>query len=309
MSRVLVNDTRCLRPSAAAASVVRREERTGWVFALPASALLVLLYLIPMLTLLVLSLTDYELGAVQLKWVGLNNFARAFEDAVFVRAFRNTLLYVALVLPGGVLLGLGAALLVHARTRTRSLYEVIYFLPVTSTLIAMATVWQFMLHPKLGPVNALVASLGGTPLAFLSEPALIIPTLAAIGIWQLVGFNMVLFLAGLSNIPGELYDAAAVDGAQHPVDRFVRITWPMLGPTTLFVLVTTSISAFKVFDTVAVLTQGKGSSEVLLYAMYLEGFQYFKMGYAAALTLLFLAFILLLSSLQTARLERRVHYT
>jgi len=308
MTRMQGLQTRRPLLSAAAASVVRREERTGWAFALPASALLALLYLVPVLTLLIMSLTDYELGAVQLKWVGLDNFARAFDDAVFVRAFRNTLLYVALVLPGSVLLGLGAALLVHARTRTRSLYEVIYFLPVTSTLIAMATVWQFMLHPKLGPVNALIAALGGTPLAFLSEPALIIPTLAAIGIWQLVGFNMVLFLAGLSNIPRELYEAAAVDGAQHPVDRFVRITWPMLGPTTLFVLVTTSISAFKVFDTVAALTQGKGSSEVLLYAMYLEGFQYFKMGYAAALTLLFLAFILLLSSLQTARLERRVHY-
>jgi len=256
----------------------------------------------------VLSLSNYELGAVDSKWVGLNNYLRAFEDPVFMRALRNTLLYVVLVLPTSIVLGLGAALLVHARTRSRSMYELIYFLPVTSTLIAMATVWQFMLHPKLGPVNGLISALGGTPLAFLSEPALIIPTLAAIGIWQLVGFNMVLFLAGLSRIPQELYDAAAVDGADRPLDRFVRVTWPQLGPTSLFVLVTTSISAFKVFDTVAVLTQGKGESEVVLYAMYLEGFQYFKMGYAAALTVLFLAFILLMSALQTGRLDKKVHY-
>ncbi|NDH61492.1 MAG: sugar ABC transporter permease [Alphaproteobacteria bacterium] len=287
---------------------VRRDQLLGWWFAAPAALLLLLLYLIPLLILIVLSLSNYELGAVDSKWVGLNNYLRAFEDPVFMRALRNTLLYVVLVLPTSIVLGLGAALLVHARTQSRSMYELIYFLPVTSTLIAMATVWQFMLHPKLGPVNGLISALGGTPLAFLSEPTLIIPTLAAIGIWQLVGFNMVLFLAGLSSIPQELYDAAAVDGADRPLDRFVRVTWPQLGPTSLFVLVTTSISAFKVFDTVAVLTQGKGESEVVLYAMYLEGFQYFKMGYAAALTVLFLAFILLMSALQTSRLDKKVHY-
>jgi multiple sugar transport system permease protein len=120
---------------------------------------------------------------------------------------------------------------------------------------------------------------------------------------------MILFLAGLSNIPAELYDAAAVDGIATPLDRFTRITWPLLGPTTLFVLVTSCITAFKVFDTVATLTQGKNGSEVLLYALYLEGFQYFKMGYAAALTLVFLVFILMLSAAQVTLLDRKVHYT
>ena len=120
-----------------------------------------------------------------------------------------------------------------------------------------------------------------------------LPTLAAIGIWQLVGFNMVLFLAGLSAIPRDLYEAAEIDGCRSGIDRFLTITWPLLGPTTMFVIVTTSITAFKVFDTVAVMTRGgpMGSSEVLLYAIYLEGFQYFHMGYAAALTLIFLAFV------------------
>jgi len=99
-----------------------------------------------------------------------------------------------------------------------------------------------------------------------------------------------------------------VDGADHPLDRFLRVTWPMLGPTTLFVLVTSSITAFKVFDTVAALTQGKNGSEVLLYALYLEGFQYFKMGYAAMLTLLFLLGLLVLAALQARALDRRTHY-
>jgi len=284
--------------------------RIGHAFAAPAALLLALIYIVPVSVLIWLSLTDYTLGAVDIRFLGLDNFSRALADPVFRRSITNTFAYVAIVLPGGVLLGLGAALLVHRRIRSRSLWEVIYFLPVTSTLIAMATVWQFLLHPRLGPVREITLALGLGEVAFLSDPALVLPTLAAIGIWQLVGFNMILFLAGLSAIPRDLYEAAALDGASGGIDRFLRVTWPQLGPTTMFVTVTTSITAFKVFDTVRVLTEGgpAGASEVLLYVIYLEGFQYFRIGYAAALTLIFLAFILAFSILQAAALDRRIHY-
>ena len=281
---------------------------SGSAFALPAFLLLLLIYLVPLCVLVVLSVTDYELGAVDWKWRGLANFEKALGDAVFRRSLFNTFLYVAIVLPGSVLLALFVAILVHARIRTRSFYEVVYFLPVTSTLIAMATVWQFILHPRLGPVNAILKSIGIGEIAFLSEPALTIPTIAMIGLWQLIGFNMILFLAGLSAIPRDLYDAAEIDGAGGAIDRFLKITWPGLGPTTMFVTVTTSITAFKVFDTVAALTRGANGSEVLLYAIYLEGFQYFKTGYAAALTLIFLAFILVFSIVQAFLIDRKVHY-
>jgi multiple sugar transport system permease protein len=255
-----------------------------------------------------LSFTDYEIGAVHITWLGLGNFERALADPVFRRSISNTLLYVSIVLPGGVVLGLLAALLVYGRRRTRGFYEVVYFLPVTATLIAMATVWQFLLHPRLGPVNAVLKSLGFQEQAFISNPQLLIPTLAVIGLWQVVGFNMVLFIAGLSAIPRDLYDAAEVDGAGGTIDRFLTVTWPLLAPTTMFVAVTTSITAFKVFDTVAALTQGRDGSEVLLYAIYLEGFQYFKIGYAAALTVIFLAFMLAFSVVQAFHLDRKVHY-
>jgi multiple sugar transport system permease protein len=132
--------------------------------------------------------------------------------------------------------------------------------------------------------------------------------MALIGIWQVLGFNMVLFLAGLTAIPQDLYEAARLDGARSPVDRFLTVTWPMLGPTTMFVVVTTSITALKVFDTVAVLTKGRAGSETVLYALYLEGFEYANTGYAAALTLIFLAFVLILSIGQTLHLDRKVHY-
>lgn len=288
----------------------RIERWTGIGFVTPALAFFLLTGLAPLAVLLGLSVTDYEFGALDHATVGGANFVKAIADPVFRRAFWNTLTYVAIVLPGAVGLGLFVAVLVHARRRSRGLYEVIFFLPVTSTLIAMATVWQFLLHPRLGPVNAVLRFLGFEEVAFLSEPHLALPTLAVVGIWQLLGFNMVLFLAGLTAIPKDLYEAAEIDGCTGALDRFLTITWPLLTPTTMFVVVTTSITAFKVFDTVAVMTRGgpMGSSEVLLYTVYLEGFQYFHMGYAAALTVVFLVFILVFSGLQSAVLERRAHY-
>lgn len=289
---------------------LRIERVTGLGFAMPALVLLVLTILAPLGVLIVLSLTNYEFGGVDLDFVGLANFQKALADPIIRRSLVNTLIYVAIVVPGGVFGALLIAILIHRRTRSRSLYEVIYFLPVTSTLIAMATVWQFLLHPSLGPVNGLLKWLGFGPVAFLSEPSTALATLAVIGIWQILGFNMILFLAGLTAIPRDLYEAADIDGCSSGIDRFLTITWPLLGPTTMFVVITTMITAFKIFDTVAVMTRGGpvGSTEVLLYNIYLEGFQYFHTGYAAALTFIFLAFILVFSAAQTFALDRKVHY-
>lgn len=286
------------------------ERVTGLGFAMPALVLLVLTILAPLAVLVVLSLTNYEFGGVDLDFVGLANFQKALADPLIRRSLLNTLIYVAIMVPGGVFGALLIAILIHRRTRSRSLYEVIYFLPVTSTLIAMATVWQFLLHPSLGPVNGLLKWLGFAPVAFLSEPSTALATLAVIGIWQILGFNMILFLAGLTAIPRDLYEAADIDGCSGGIDRFLTITWPLLGPTTMFVVITTMITAFKIFDTVAVMTRGGpvGSTEVLLYNIYLEGFQYFHTGYAAALTFIFLAFILVFSAVQTFALDKKVHY-
>lgn len=286
----------------------RRMIWRGLMFAAPASLLLLAVYIVPMLVLAVFSLTDYQLGGLSAGFVGLGNFFKAFQDPVFLRALMNTVIYAAIVIPFGVFLALGAALLVYHRKRSRAFWEVAYFLPVTATLVAMATVWQFLLHPSLGPVNAAIKWLGFEPVAFLSNPVLLIPTMALIGIWQVLGFNMVLFLAGLTAISKDLHEAARLDGAKNPVDRFLTVTWPMLGPTTMFVVVTTSISAFKVFETVAVLTKGRFGSETLLYVLYLEGFEYSNTGYAAALTLIFLAIVLILSIGQTLHMDRKVHY-
>jgi multiple sugar transport system permease protein len=201
--------------AAAPAGLRRRalmEKLTGMGFALPATLLLLTTSLAPLAVLMVLAFTDYDLGNLDFKFIGAANFGKAMTDPAFRRALWNTFLYVAIVMPLAVGLGLLVAVLVHGRTRTRSFYEIVYFLPVTTTLVAMATVWTFVLHPKLGPVNALLEAVGIERQAFLSDPRLVLPTLALIGVWNLVGFNMVLFLAGLTAIPKDLYEAAEVDG-------------------------------------------------------------------------------------------------
>ena len=289
-------------------AIERKMMRRGFLFVAPAVLLLLAIYVIPVIVLAGFSVTDYQLGALSTRFIGIDNFVNAFNDQVFMRAMKNTVIYALIVIPLGVGLALGVALLVHGRKRSRAFWEAAYFLPVTATLVAMATVWQFLLHPSIGPVNAAIKWMGFEPVSFLSDPALLIPTMAMIGVWQVLGFNMVLFLAGLTAIPQDLYEAARLDGARNPIDRFFTVTWPMLGPTTLFVVVTTSISAFKVFETVAVLTKGRFGSEVLLFSLYLEGFEYSNTGYAAALTLIFLAIILVLSIGQTVHLDRKVHY-
>nr|WP_245287516.1 sugar ABC transporter permease [Bradyrhizobium elkanii] len=233
-----------------------------------------------------------------------------FADRVFWISLRNTLTYVVIVVPGAVTLGLGIALLIESGTSLRSLYRTIYFLPVMATLIAMAVVWEFMLHPQFGLVNGLLRGAGLPAFSWLQDRGTALYALCAIGIWQAVGFNMVLFLAGLVSIPKQLYEAAEIDGAASAWARFRLVTWPMLGPVTTFVIVISGIRSFQVFDTVHILTKGgpSKSTEVLIHTMYTEGFEFFRSGYGAALTVVFLVFVLLLTLIKARLADRGVQY-
>lgn len=280
----------------------------------PATVAMLALIFAPVAIVAVLSFTDYQFGALTFRWVGLDNYVTLFTDPIGRRAVTNTLLYVAIVIPFSI----GLALLVAIGLREVARYappvaavlRTAYFMPVAATLVAMALVFQMLLHPNLGLVNNMLAAAGIDGPAWLSDRSLVLVTLAAIGIWQTIGYNMVLFLAGLSAIPETLYDAADVDGAGRPWERFWTVTWPMLGPTTLFVAVVTATQSFRVFETVATLTRGGPAfaSDTLVYAMYREGFVYFKAGYASAITMVFFAFVLALTLLQFRILEKRVHY-
>ncbi|AFK56381.1 carbohydrate ABC transporter permease [Tistrella mobilis] len=297
--------------SRAAARAERLRAMTAWALSAPAVILMALLLIGPVIGVMALSLTDYQLGASTLSYIGLDNYAEMFGDRVFHTALINTLLYVAVVVPGSVFLGLGIALLIESGTSGRALYRAIYFLPVMATLIAMAIVWEFMLHPQFGLINLALGRIGIPAQNWLTDGDLALWVLAAIGIWQAVGFNMVLFMAGLVSIPRFLYDAAEMDGVPGAWARFRLVTWPMLGPVTLFVVVITSIRSFQVFDTVHVLTKGgpNKATEVLLYTMYAEGFEFFRSGYAAAVTVVFLGFVLALTLVKIGVLDRKVHYS
>jgi multiple sugar transport system permease protein len=281
----------------------------GWLLARP-SVLALTVLLLPTAALLLASLTDFELGGPPLRWVGLDNYAELLRDPAFRRALRNTLVYVGAVLPLSVLLGLGLALLVEGGTRGRMLFRAVFFLPVVSLLVAMATAWEYLLHPTIGPVNRLLGLLGVAPVNWLGSSEWVLTSLCMIGVWENLGYVVVLFMAGLTAIPPELRAAAEIDGAARAWDRFWLVTWPLLGPTTLFVVIITAICCLRVFDTVAALTHGgpNKASEVLLHLMYREGFTYFRIGYSAAITAVFLAVVLGLVLLQTRVLERRVHY-
>jgi multiple sugar transport system permease protein len=279
------------------------EAFAGWSLATPAIVLMWLMLLGPVLVLFVLSLTDWTFGSPDFRWIGAGNYQELWRDRVFWISLKNTAAYVAFTVPASVFGGLALAMLVEAGGSLRGLYRTLLFLPVTSTLIAMALVFQFAFHPTVGLV-----SIAGTD--WLKNPATALYAIGTIGIWQAVGLNMVLFMAGLKAIPRDLYEAAAVDGADSAWERFRRVTWPMLGPALVFVVTVTAIRALQVFDTVQVLTDGgpNKATSVLLHQMYQEGFGFLRSAYAAAITCVFLGAVLLLTWLQTRLLERRVHY-
>jgi multiple sugar transport system permease protein len=289
---------------------VRGDWLAGWMLCLPATLAYLLLLLLPTLAAVLLAFTDYELGGPAPSWIGFGNFQELSEDRGFRISLRNTLVYVGIVAPVSIAGARGRALLIEVATRGRALFRAVFFLPVVSLPVAMATAWQYLLHPTIGPVNAFLAQLGIAGPAWLTASDTVLLSLAFIGIWEAIGFNLVLFLAGLTAIPRELYQAAEVDGVTSAWERFRLVTWPLLGPTTLFVVTITMIRSVRVFDSVAVLTQGgpNRASEVLLHTMYTEGFTFFRLGYSAAITLVFLVIVLALMLLQTKVLDKRVHY-
>jgi multiple sugar transport system permease protein len=294
-------DQDCSRRLDAKASFATKsgEQGLAWLAVSPALLLLIGLLFGPIAAVMLFSLTDLQLGSFNFHFIGIANFRILFTDPTFWKALSNTLIYAAVVVPGTVLLGLVVALLIEASPNLRGFYRAAHFLPVMSTMSAMAIVWGTMLHPTIGLVNRALGAIGISGLNWLRDERTALLALAVIGIWQGFGFAMVLFISGLKAVPQQLYDAAAVDGADGVLDRLRFVTLPMLGP------------AFEVFDSVRVLTQGgpNYASEVLLHRFYTESFDFLRMGYGAALTVVYLAIIVLLTLTQARLLERRVYYS
>ncbi|WP_425350651.1 carbohydrate ABC transporter permease [Phyllobacterium sophorae] len=286
------------------------ETFTAWSLAGPALVLLVVLFFLPVFAIFAIALTDWQFGASTLSFVGFGNFKEVFADEGFRASLVNTILYVTIVVPGTIILGLVIALLIESGKSFRAFYRAIHFLPFMATLTAMAIAWEALLHPTIGLVNQTLTGLGLPTANWLRDENTVLPALAMIGIWQNLGYAMVLFLAGLKSIPQDLYDAADIDGADLWLDRLRTVTLPMLGPVTMFVFIVVALKAFETFDTVQVLTQGGPghASEMLLFTLYRESFEYLRTGYGASVAVVFLSIVVALTLIQARVMDKKVHY-
>ncbi len=240
------------------------------------------------------------------EWTGLQNYRDLLASPLFWQVFWNTLLYVLLAVPLSLGSALAAALLVNQKLRGVRFFRTVYFLPVVSSMVAVALVWSYMYNPEYGLLNALLQGFFGIrgP-AWLADARWAMLAMVLVTVWKGLGYTMVIFLAGLQNIPEELYEAAALDGVG-PLRKFWRITLPMLSPTLFFALVITLIGSFQVFEQTYMLTRGgpANATMTLSYYIYQHAFQFFHMGYAAAMSYVLFAFLFVVTLAQF-RLQRR----
>jgi multiple sugar transport system permease protein len=289
----------------------------AYLFLLPSFAGFVIFIAGPVLAALALSFVRWNLiGAPA--FIGPSNYVELLtRDTIFQKAFWNTIYFTVTIVPLQLALGLALAVALNQGLRGMKLYRVIYFMPVVSSVVAAALVFQWMFNRDFGVVSALIWRLGewtGLPISppdWLNSTVWAKPAIVILTVWKNVGFTMVIYLAGLQAVPEELYDAARVDGAS-AWQRFRRVTLPLISPTTFFLLVIQMIGAFQLFSEPYVMSQGKGgpaqATLTLVFYIYQNAFQYGRMGKAAAIAWVLFAFIFVCTIIQN-RLQRRwVHY-
>jgi multiple sugar transport system permease protein len=271
---------------------------SAWVFLSPALLLIAVFFFLPVLAALLLSFTDFDIYALgdldRLRFIGFNNYLQLLQSPLFWTALGNTFYFVIVGGPLSVAVSLGAALLVNShRVRFPGLFRTAFFLPVVTTLVAVAVVWRYLYHPRYGMLNYGLSLLGVEPIDWLGDPDWAMPAIILMAVWKNFGFNMIIFIAGLQNIPTQLYEAARIDGAGAWA-QFRYITLPMLGPTFLFVALMTMIGYFQVFAEPYVMTQGGPTHRTLsiVLLMYEEGFRWWNIGYASAAAFMLFALIL-----------------
>jgi multiple sugar transport system permease protein len=286
------------------------ERRAAYGFLAPAATLIAVFFVLPIVAALLLSLTDFDIYAIAAprtaRLVGLRNYATLLHTPLFWTALGNTLYYVAVGGPLSVAVSLGAALLVDAPlTRWKAAFRAIYFAPVVTTLVAVAVIWKYLYDPRFGLLDYALRAVGLPPIDWLGNRHWAMPALILMTVWKNFGYNMLIFVAGLQAIPEDLHDAARVDGAS-AIQRFRYVTLPQLGPTFLFVGLTTMIGYTQLFAEPYVMTQGgplHATYSIIEY-LYEEGFRWWRLGYAAAIAFVLFPLILGATLLQS-RLQAR----
>jgi multiple sugar transport system permease protein len=274
------------------------------VFLGPALGAIGLFFFVPVLAAFIMSFTDfdiYSLGDLRYaRFVGFRNYVQLLEDPLFWKAMGNTVYFLVVGGPLSIGISLGAAVLLQSRlVRYQSFFRFVYFAPVVTTLVAVAVVWRFIYHPRFGVLNFFLSMVGVKMIDWLGDPQWAMPAIIILAIWKNFGYNMIIFIAGLQNIPSSLYEAASIDGAS-AWHRFTKITLPMLAPTTVFITIITMIGYFQLFAEPYVMTQGGplNSTLSIVLLMYQQGFRWWNMGYSAAIAFVLFACILVVSILQ-----------
>jgi len=287
-----------------------RIKKSFWVlfFILPAFTGLVLFTIIPIISSFVLTLFRWDLIS-EIQFAGLSNFRKLILDEKFWNALKHTVSFVIGYIPFVMVTGLFVALLMNGKIKGKGAFRTAFFIPVVSSWIAVALLWTWLFNPKFGLINYILALIGIAGPAWLYDPNWAMTAVIMTSVWKDTGFVMMLFLAGLQDIPQSLLEAASIDGAT-TVKRFFRITIPMLSPTIFFVMIVTMINSFQVFDQVWVMTEGgpAGSTSVLVEQVYKNAFRYYNMGYASTISLVLFLIILLITAVQIQGQKKWVHY-
>ncbi len=264
----------------------KNENLWGWLFLLPSAAGFLIFYVFPLLFSLFLSFCqwDFASGFSNIKLAGLENYKNLTSDIWFTDSFKNSIIFTFVAVLVGTALALILAEIINKQVYFKNAFKTVMFLPYISSAVAVAIVWMVMLQPSFGPVNSFLQSIGfQNPPKWLGDLRWALPTVTMVYIWQQLGYTIIVFAAGLSGIPKDLYEAAEIDGA-NVVQKFFNVTVPMISPTTFFLVTMGIISSFKVFDQINVMTQGGPgtATTVLAYYIYRAAFQFYQMGAACA---------------------------
>lgn len=270
--------------------------------------LLCITFYIPILYVIRFPFTDFD-GISRPQFIGLTNFRKIFHDEVFWISLRNTLIYTLMVVPFVAIFSFCIALALQENAVIVRLMRTIYLLPLVTSSVAIAFVWRWIYNPSFGILNTILGVFGLPPVQWLVSPKTALLSLAILGIWSSTSYYVLIYLAGLQNIPEELYEAARIDGASRWQILF-HVTIPLLSPTTFFVIVTCFLSSFQVFDSVFLLTNGGPgySTFTVTFYIYQNGFVWFKMGYGMAISLIVLGLLMIITLVQFAVQKRWVHY-
>ncbi|MEU0105664.1 sugar ABC transporter permease [Streptomyces sp. NPDC006129] len=284
-----------------------RQARAAWLFLTPSLVVLTVFVVYPMIQAGYLSFTSYNLVQAA-QWVGLGNYRHMLHDPQVWNALRNTLVYAAVSTPVSVLLALALALFLNRAMALRGFLRSAVFLPFVVSLGVVSIAWSFLLDPDIGLLSDWLSHLGiTTQQGYLQDPSTAMAAVIAVGVWKNVGFYMIMYLAGLQSIPGELYDAARSDGA-NAWQRLRNVTWPLLANQTMLITIMAAIGTLQAFDQIYVMTHGGPffQTETLVMFTYRIGFENNQFGYAAAVSWVLLLLVFALSMVQFTYFRKRV---